>query len=379
MKRKGRKKTPLMAEERQWRKQFAALVKYQQKNGHCLVPQACPGNLRLGQWVAEQRALWRSGKLSSDRFERLQRIGFAWDFQHGRWEKQFQALQAFRLQHGHCQVPGRTKRNPSLGDWVHFQRVQKWSGRLSAERIRRLEQIGFDWISRGHSAEFRDSAYWDTNWDNMLAELKQFKRRFGHTWVPSSPPNHPTLSRWVSRQRRLKQQGQLSRDRRRKLEAAGFDWRSPSVAKQRWERCFARLLEFRRRFGHCHVPAEWKENITIGRWVVKTRMQRKMGLLSAEQVRRLNEVGFVWDPISKRSSEHDAIWARSLAQLVAFRKKHGHWCVPTDQPKFHSLRVWMDNQRINYSRGWLSADRIKRLEKVRFPWLSDRGRSLLAK
>ena len=34
------------------------------------------------------------------------------------------------------------------------------------------------------------------------------------------------------------------------------------------------VAEFRRRFGHGHVPAEWAENINLGRWVVKTRRLR---------------------------------------------------------------------------------------------------------
>jgi hypothetical protein len=133
------------------------------------------------------------------------------------------------------------------------------------------------------------------------------------------------------------------------------------------------LREFRRRFGHSHVPAEWAENITLGRWVVKTRRLRNAGRLSVEKVRRLNEVGFVWDAIGKRQGEHDAVWSEWLAKLRAYHHTYGHWRVPTEQRRFHRLRVWMDNQRINYHRGWLSAERIRQLEKVKFPWVSDRG------
>ena len=175
----------------------------------------------------------------------------------------------------------------------------------------------------------------------------------------------------MSHQRQLKQQGLLSEVRRRRLEALGCELRAS--IPPRWERCFRRLLEFRRRFGHCHVPAEWKEDINLGRWVVKTRRLRRARLLNAGKVRQLNEVGFVWDPIAKRQVEHDAIWSKWLAKLQAFHHRHGHWRVPTDQHRFHRLRVWMDNQRISYHRGWLSADRIRRLKKIGFPWVSDRG------
>ncbi len=66
-------------------------------------------------------------------------------------------------------------------------------------------------------------------------------------------------------------------------------------------------------------------------------------------------------------------WSEWLAKLKTYHQQYGHWRVPTEQRRFHRLRVWMDNQRINYHRGWLSAERIRRLEEVKFPWVSDRG------
>ena len=289
------------------------------------------------------------------------------------WELRFEELKAYRRQHGHCQVPSRSKQHPSLGPWVQYQRVLQRSDRLSAERTRRLEQIAFDWVSRGRSVEFRDSTYWDTKWERMLGRLARFHRRVGHCLVPADWAGTPSLSQWVARQRHLKQQGLLSQDRWRSLKALGLDWKTGDSIAPRWERCFLRLREFRRRFGHGHVPAEWAENITLGRWVVKTRRLHNAGRLSVEKVRRLNEVGFVWDAIGTRQDEHDAVWSEWLAKLHTYHHQYGHWRVPTEQRRFHRLRVWMDNQRINYHRGWLSAERIRRLEEVKFPWVSDRG------
>ena len=294
------------------------------------------------------------------------------------WERPFAELNAYRRRRGHCQVPSRSKQHRSLGHWVNYQRVLKRSGRLNPERKRRLEQIGFDWVSRGRSVEFRDSAYWNSKWDRMLAKLARFKRRFGHCLVATGWPSTPKLGPWVSGQRQLKQRGLLSKERQRKLDALGFEWRTSGSPGPRWERCFLRLMEFRRRFGHVHVPAEWKEDLNLGRWVVKTRRLKKAGRLTPYKLHKLQQVGFVWDPIGKRQGEHDALWSEWLAQLIEFHQKYGHWRVPTEQPKFHSLRVWMDNQRISYRRGWLQADRVQQLEKLGFPWLSDRAQELAA-
>jgi Helicase associated domain len=297
--------------------------------------------------------------------------------QEAAWELRFQQLKAYRRKHGHCQVPSCSKKHPSLGHWVSYQRVLHRSGRLSAVDKRRLDQIGFDWVARGRSVAFQESRYWDKRWERMLGRLARFHRRFGHCWVPIGRATR-SLGEWVKQQRHLKQQGVLSQERWRRLKALGLDWKTGDSRDPRWERSFLRLREFRRRFGHCHVPGQWAENVNLSKWVAKTRRLNAAGRLSSEKVRRLNEVGFVWDAKGERQAELDVGWSKWLAKLKTFHQQHGHWRVPTDQRRFHSLRVWMDNQRISHHHGWLSAERIRWLEEVKFPCVSDRGAKLRA-
>ena len=299
-------------------------------------------------------------------------------YQDAAWDLRFEELKAYRRQHGHCQVPIGAKKHRSLGHWVYYQRALHRSGRLNAARRRRLKAIGFDWVSRGRSVAFRDSTYWDKMWERMLGRLERFHRHFGHCRVPIVWQGTRSLSGWVIRQRNLKRKGVLSQDRWRRLKILGLDWTDGSL-DPRWERSFLRLREFRRRFGHSHVPAEWAENVNLGKWVGKMRRLKRAGRLSDEKLCRLNEVGFVWDATGKREAEQDAVWSKRLARLQMFHQQNGHWRVPTDQRRYHSLRVWMDNQRINYRRGWLTAERIRRLEKVKFPWVSDRGREVASR
>jgi hypothetical protein len=316
--------------------------------------------------VAKQRRRWKKPRPRKPKQS----------YQDAIWESRVNELLQYRRLYGHCQVPigPNQKKYRTLSHWVSHQRVLYRAGRLLPERQRRLERIRFDWVSRGRSIEFRNSTYWDKKWERMLARLARFQRRFGHCRVPVIWEGSRTLSQWVKRQHSLQQEGTLSKERLRRLNALGMGWKVPGSLDPRWERSFQRIKEFRRRFGHCDVPAEWAENLNLGRWVVKTRRLRRLGRLSEEKVRRLDEIGFVWNAISKREAEQEVIWSKRLAKLQAFHARHGHWRVPTDKPSLHSLRVWMDNQRISYSRGWLSADRIRRLDALQFPWLSERNR-----
>ena len=74
-----------------------------------------------------------------------------------KWDAKFHQLQAYKIIHGHTNIPRRSKRNPSfdaLGEWVHFQRRQfrnLMAGKTSTMTIARkkaLEHIQFQW-SRG--------------------------------------------------------------------------------------------------------------------------------------------------------------------------------------------------------------------------------------
>jgi len=61
------------------------------------------------------------------------------------WEALFQALVAFKENQGHCGVPNRWSENPELGTWVGTQRQAFRKGKLSEERVARLEALGFEW------------------------------------------------------------------------------------------------------------------------------------------------------------------------------------------------------------------------------------------
>ncbi len=61
------------------------------------------------------------------------------------WEALFQALVAFKENQGHCGVPDEWSENPQLGTWVSNQRRAFRKGKLSEERVARLEALGFEW------------------------------------------------------------------------------------------------------------------------------------------------------------------------------------------------------------------------------------------
>ena len=224
---------------------------------------------------------------------RLEAIGFVWkDTGRSRqqlWDERFAQLLAYRERFGHCHVPAKWREDVPFGHWVHVQREFRKKGLLSAERIARLEAAGFQWHGPRGSCHVPRAG-----WAAMFARLAAWKQEHGTARVTESAAGK-SLANWAKKQRKLARNGTLRADRREQLDAIGFDWAGARAdLDARWERRFGQLLAFRERFAHCRVSSKWKEDVPFGQWVREQRTLKKKGILKAERLRRLDEIGFQW-------------------------------------------------------------------------------------
>jgi hypothetical protein len=117
----------------------------------------------------------------------------------------------------------------------------------------------------------------------------------------SHSKDHASLGTWVSMMRAYRKKGKLSEDRIRRLNQIGFVWdgtleaRMTEAQEEAWESKYAALVEYKRTHGHCRVPIRSKDHPSLGNWVRTMRGYRRRGKLSKERIRRLDELGFVWD------------------------------------------------------------------------------------
>jgi predicted helicase len=126
-----------------WDERFGELQTYNSAHGDCNVPRGWSENPQLASWISTQRT--SKCKLRSDRIARLEEIGFDWNTDETAWEAMFLELQAYKSEHGNCNVPQRWPDNPQLARWVNNQRNAKTGGKLSDERTERLDAEGFQW------------------------------------------------------------------------------------------------------------------------------------------------------------------------------------------------------------------------------------------
>ena len=101
----------------------------------------------LGGWVANRRNNKREGKLTQDKIDRIEDLGFIWDSAEESFIQGLNYLKKFKKEYGHTNVPARykAKNGYALGGWVSSRRTDKKTGKLSQDKIDRLDQLGFVW------------------------------------------------------------------------------------------------------------------------------------------------------------------------------------------------------------------------------------------
>ena len=213
-------------------------------------------------------------------------------------------------------MPSRYEENLKLGKWVETQRYEytklqraasvngaaketlpaeseakprATNPRLTEERLRRLESIGFEWKVRN-----KMKRYYDKQWQEMFERLLRFKEENGHCIVPKRYPPDMKLGTWVHTQRI--QHRKLANGPSKSKDGTGSEGEGAS-----------------------------DENIPKG--------EEMSYRLTEERRKRLAEVGFVWstregdskpDPQQRITrNSYDDLWDAMFDRLVAFKNKHG--------------------------------------------------------
>jgi len=329
-----------------WDYRYGQLRAFKEQHGHCNVSFAKQKDRALYVWLINQRQLKRRGELATDRLNRLEDLGVDWQTFDSRWSQRFADLEKFHARYGHCDVPQSGGQHNSLGKWLNQQRTAKRSGKLPEQREKQLSSLGVVWDPL------------EAGWRKQFRSLERFKSIHGHCRVPFSYSDDPRLSAWLRTQRRLQKHGKMSASRAAQLDALGMEWDTNSDV---WEQRFKELKEYKRHEGHTEVPASYKENRALAMWVSTQRRIHKSNQLTAERKRRLESIGFLWEP-------NEASWKRQFAKLRSFKERHGHCNVPLRCASDPELGRWLSNQRHLMRSRKLAKYRAKKLTEIGVVW-----------
>lgn len=248
---------------------------------------------------------------------------------------------------------------PTRGSGIGLNlRAHKKRGKVDTKRIRRLEELGFSWSLRNRSVSRYD-------WGTMVAQLEEFKRQQGHCRVPRNELACRRLYVWLRTVRKRRRLGTLSAEQITQLERLGLAWQPQ---EDRWQKNYAALVKYQRKYGHCRVPDKWPPNQTLARWVQRLRKFKHEGRLSGDWIERLDRIGFSWSSRPR--------WEHCYAELVEYKKAHGDCNVSTLSKTHKSLANRVRRLRAKRKRGELSPEQIQDLDAIGFAWcLQSRPRS----
>lgn len=149
-----------------WDERYNQCMQFYKKHNHCKIPTNFKEDKSLGIWVQEQRRDYKKlmmgekprRALTSESIEKLSEIGFHWGCPpdpnkypetDDSWGKNFALLKQYEHSHDNFDVP--LDHENRLGKWTRVQRTQKYyrDGKrkclISKDRIKKLDEIGFDW------------------------------------------------------------------------------------------------------------------------------------------------------------------------------------------------------------------------------------------
>ncbi|KAL7531810.1 hypothetical protein ACHAXR_004253 [Thalassiosira sp. AJA248-18] len=240
------------SDEGKWDSSYNNLVAYREQNGHCRVPKRAGA---LGVWVKRQRTIFRKGKLSEEKIQRLLTIDFDFDplnkgggdevalrtpappnnarpineiFQSPAWISNYEAVKLFVENNGHADIPPEFEDSNvegSLFTWIETQKRFFSDGILPQQNIEVLEELGVDLSERSTYSFSRNDAAWMNNFN----ALKRFHEEYGNTEPPfgyqvsTQYGGCRCLAKWVHKQRESFKKNKLPERRLSLLESLGMD------------------------------------------------------------------------------------------------------------------------------------------------------------
>lgn len=288
------------------------------------------------------------------------------DFTSSTWEKTFDELEAFSVEHGHARPPAGTR----LGGWCERQRTAHRSGMLLLDRVGRLRSLpGWSWDLAEHR--------WTEQWAQTLRVAHAAGRldvddpeTMGVRLVRREPRSPvASIGRWCARQRQLARRGDLDEWRRAKLEEIpGWDW---AVLPAVDEACVDLLAEYVAWKGTANPPADYVDDeLPVGSWLNGVRRRR-----ATERIVQslLDELDVVCPSSATdgalRWYRGGTLWLLGLEALRQFVGREGHCRVPDQHIEQLSdftvqLSVWCRRQRHCHRYGNLPLARVALLEEI---------------
>jgi uncharacterized protein YukE len=166
----------------------------------------------------------------------------------------------------------------------------------------------------------------------------------------------------------------MRQDRKRVLDEIGFAWKPDAghnfkLDAKHWHQQYEKLLEYKRKNGHCKVPNKYKDDKSLGVWVMNQRARHANNKMRPDRKGLLDAIDFVWKADGAHAFKpDDKLWHQQYEKLVEYKRINGHCKVPCKYELDKSLGVWAMHQRARHAKKKMPPDRKELLDALDFVW-----------
>ena len=330
-----------------WNRYFEKAKEYYEQHGDLNVPKDYVADgLKLGIWILRMRmaqANQRDTVVTPEKKAKLDSIGMIWSLHSEQWERNYLEAMHYYNEHGslYMDIKYMTESGFKLGYWVSHLRQKR--SELTEDQIKRLDAIGMVW----NTEQFK--------FDEGLRHVKMYLKEFGSLNVPTKYvcKDGFALGKWLNLKRRQYANGRLSKESSEALEKLGMVWKPTD---DKWDKMFAEAQSYYSMHGDLDVPVTEKK---LYSWLGKQRIAKENGKLTAEQIKRLNSIGMIWD-----KTEYN--WLQCFNALKSYFALHSTTQLPYRYIDENGLQLfeWLTRQKRRYRQGKLPMRQTEQLRSI---------------
>lgn len=354
-----------------WEKNYMAAVEYYREHGNLDMPSSYvdSNGVRLGSWICRMRSLHAGTRKcrglppTEEQVQRLNRIGMVWEPRiSNKWEIGYEAAKEYVKEYGNLLVPT-LYISPSgfkLGAWIQRQRLVYRQKKILPDRRKRLERIGMVWEA--------------DSWESRFEKVKRYYEETGIINIDQKiVVDGVWIGKWIAMQKKAMDAGKLTDEQIALLRTLPIE--QVGVKKDNWHNLYDDAVAYKHEYGNLlSIPKDYKgkSGNLLGNWVYTQRRKKRMGKLSEEQVRLLDDISFEWESVE------ESVWDKGYRHAKAYYDEHGHLEMDNryKSPDGFSLGTWVFNYRRAYngqkSTIEISDEQIKLLEDIGMVWKPDK-------
>ncbi|MEU7851966.1 Helicase associated domain protein [Micromonospora parva] len=286
-------------ERRGWLRGWAAARRFHAAHGHLNVPfHSKDGRFPLGQWIAEQRKAYGTGRLAAVRIDALERLSMVWSHPDHAFQTGLSIARAYHAVHDHLAAGhDAVVDGYPIGTWLANRRREARlavgaRGALNDRRKAALAEVDPYWCPE-----------WPLVWQRRYVLLRQHVAAGGAVEIaPGHMMAGEDIGAWLARQQA--DWDVLYPEQRRLLAELGVTPGDGGVQgavrvphDDKFTRNLAAAAAYAQREGHLNVPRKHVEitdgtEIRLGIWISNQRSRRAK--LPPQRINALNALGMRW-------------------------------------------------------------------------------------